>query len=218
MGTVHYSSSVSESNPSIRQDEATLIEATRAGDHSAFTTLCDRHSKRVFNMIYRVTKNREDAEDALQDCLMKAFLHLHQFDGRSSFSTWLTRIGINSGLMILRKKRGCKEIPMETSYDGGETWTNHEIADSSFNPEEEYATRERSLRLSTAVRRLPNTLRAVVEIRQTEELSMREIAAKLEISVPAAKSRLLRARGTLRTLATLSLSSESGSRNVYTSR
>ena len=81
-------------------DEEMLIEAAQAGEEWAFVELCTRNSKRVFNTIYGVTKNREDAEDALQDSMMRAFLHLKQFDGRSSFATWFTRIGINSALMI----------------------------------------------------------------------------------------------------------------------
>jgi DNA-directed RNA polymerase specialized sigma24 family protein len=86
-------------------DDDLLVEAAQAGQEWAFVGLCARNSKRVFNTIYGVTKNREDAEDALQDSMMRAFLHLKQFDGRSSFATWFTRIGINSALMILRKKR-----------------------------------------------------------------------------------------------------------------
>ena len=101
-------------------DDDLLVEAAQAGQEWAFVELCTRYSKRVFNTIYGVTKNREDAEDALQDSMMRAFLHLKQFDGRSSFATWFTRIGINSALMILRKKR----IRLETSMDAtaeGET-------------------------------------------------------------------------------------------------
>jgi RNA polymerase sigma factor (sigma-70 family) len=181
-------------------NEDVLVGAAQSGEEWAFVELCNRHSKRVFNMIYRVTKNCEDAEDALQDCLMKAFLHIDQFDGRSSFSTWLTRIGINSGLMILRKKRSCKEVPMESTFDGGETWQHYDIVDSSPDPEQDFASRQGSLQLRDAIHRLPGTLRSVIEIRQKDGASMREVAESMGISVPAAKSRLLRARSTLRTL------------------
>src|SRR6202142_637146 len=112
--------------------EDRLIAAAQAGHEWAFVELCTRNSKRVFNTIYGVTKNREDAEDALQDSMMRAFLHLKQFDGRSSFATWFTRIGINSALMILRRKR----IRLETSIDAtveGETWQVWQIADHAAN-------------------------------------------------------------------------------------
>jgi RNA polymerase sigma-70 factor, ECF subfamily len=177
--------------------EDILVRSAQSGQEWAFMELCRRHSTRVFNTLYRVTKNREDAEDALQDSLIKAFLHLKQFDGRSSFATWFTRIGINSALMILRKKRVCRETSMDISLDGGDTWHSWDVADHKPDPEKHYVARERSIRLDKAIRRLPNALRTVVEIRQVEDLSMREIADAVGISIPAAKSRLLRARATL---------------------
>src|SRR6202522_3042163 len=142
--------------------EDRLIAAAQNGQEGAFVELCTRNSKRVFNTIYGVTKNREDAEDALQDSMMRAFMHLKQFDGRSSFATWFTRIGINSALMILRRKR----IRLETSIDAtveGETWQVWQIADHAANPEQYYAGCEQSEHLQGAIGRLPNALRAVVE-------------------------------------------------------
>jgi len=174
-----------------------LVAAAQAGQEWAFVELCTRNSKRVFNTIYGVTKNREDAEDALQDSMMRAFLHLKQFDGRSSFATWFTRIGINSALMILRKRR----IRLETSMDAtaeGETWQTWQIADYSANPEQHYVGHEKSMRLKRAICRLPSTLRSVVELGQMEGHSMKQIARNMGISVPATKSRLARAKVALR--------------------
>ena len=128
---------------------------------------------------------------------MRAFLHLNQFDGRSSFATWFTRIGINSALMILRKKR----IRLETSIDAtaeGETWQTWQIADDSADPEKHYAGYERSLHLQKAICRLPNPLRSVVEREQMEGHSMKQIAHNMGISIPATKSRLARAKVALR--------------------
>ena len=178
-------------------NEDLLIRAAQTGQEWAFVELCSRNSKRVFNTIYGVTKNREDAEDALQDSMMRAFLHLKQFDGRSSFATWFTRIGINSALMILRKKR----IRLETSIDAtaeGETWQTWQIADYSANPEEHYVGHEKSVRLKRAICRLPTTLRSVVELGQMEGHSMKQIANNMGISIPATKSRLARAKVALR--------------------
>jgi RNA polymerase sigma-70 factor (ECF subfamily) len=174
-----------------------LVEAARAGQEWAFVELCTRNSKRVFNTIYGVTKNREDAEDALQDSMMRAFRNLKQFDGRSSFATWFTRIGINSALMILRKRR----IRLETSMDAtaeGETWQSWQIADDSADPEQHYVERERSLHLKRAICRLPTALRSVVELGQMEGHSMKHIAHNMGISIPATKSRLARAKVALR--------------------
>jgi RNA polymerase sigma factor (sigma-70 family) len=182
--------------PSIMGDNM-LVAAAQEGQDWAFAELCTRYSKRVSNTIYGVTKNREDAEDALQDSMMRAFMHLKQFDGRSSFATWFTRIGINSALMILRKKR----IRLETSIDAtaeGETWQVWQIADHAANPEQHFAGSEQALHLQRAIGRLPNALRTVVERGQMQGHSMKQIARNMGISIPATKSRLARAKVALR--------------------
>ena len=174
-----------------------LVNAARSGEDLAFSELWHRHSRKIFNIMYRVTRNRQDAEDALQDAFLKAFLHLKSFDGRSSFSTWLTRIAINSALMILRKRRSHPEVSMDASADG-ETWLNWEIADTRVNMEEHFVRRERDTHLKRAIRRLRPALRNVIEIQQAHDGSVREIAEMAGISIAATKSRLLRARTVLR--------------------
>ena len=173
-----------------------LVAAAQAGQDGAFAELCRRSSKRVFTTIYRMTKNREDAEDVLQDSIMRAFRHLKTFDGRSSFATWFTRIGINSALMILRKRRLHFEISMDARVEG-EAWQAWQIADYSLDPEQGCAGRERALHLRRAVRDLPHSLRSVVE-RELQGQSMEQIASGMAISKPAAKSRLSRAKARLR--------------------
>jgi RNA polymerase sigma-70 factor (ECF subfamily) len=178
-----------------------LVAAAQDGQEWAFEELCIRNSKRVFASIYRVTKNREDAEDALQDSKMRAFLNLKRFNGRSSFATWFTRIGINSALMILRKRR----VHLESSIDAiaeGEAWQRLQISDNSADPEEQYAQRERSRHLKQAISALPDSLRHVVERGQLQGHSMQEIARDMGISIPATKSRVARARAVLRKLMT----------------
>jgi RNA polymerase sigma-70 factor (ECF subfamily) len=173
-----------------------LIVAAKSGDHTAFVELWTRHSKIGFNMACRITGNREDAEDVVQDAWLRAYLHLNTFDGRSKFSTWLTRIAINSALGILRRKRARPEASMEIM--DGETWQHWEIADETKNIEELYARHERVERLKRAIHRLQPTLRSVVEIHQSNDRSVKEIADLAGISVAATKSRLLRARKILR--------------------
>ena len=125
--------------------------------------------------------------------VLRAFLHMKQFDGRSSFATWFTRIGINSALMILRKKRIRPETSMDSTVEG-ETWQHWEIAD----PEEHYARCERSMHLKRAICHLPTALRSVVELGQMEGHSIKQIAPTMGISIPATKSRLTRAKVALR--------------------
>ena len=173
-----------------------LVAAAKLGDHHAFAELWTRHSNRAFNMAYRIAGNRDDAEDAIQDAWMKAYKHLNTFDGRAKFSTWLTRIAINSSLMILRRKRSHPESSMEIR--DGDTCQHWEIADQTKNVEDLYATHERLERLKRAIRRLTPTLRNVLEMHQSNDRSIKEVAELAGISVAATKSRLLRARKTLR--------------------
>jgi len=173
-----------------------LVAAAKLGDHLAFVELWTRHSNTAFRMVYRITGNQEDAEDVIQDAWIKAYVHLNTFDGRAKFSTWLTRIAINSALMILRRKRARPETSMETT--DGDPWPYRQIADRTKNVEELYARHERVERLRRAICHLKPTLRNVVELRQSSDRSVKEIAELAGISVAATKSRLLRARKILR--------------------
>jgi RNA polymerase sigma-70 factor (ECF subfamily) len=173
-----------------------LVEAAKVGDRTAFAELWQRHSNTAFRVAYRITKNRDDAEDAIQDAWMKAYVHLTTFDGRAKFSTWLARVVINSALMTLRRKRAHPETSREIT--DGEIWQEWEIADQTQNVEELYLRNERIELLKKAIRRLQPALRSVVEIHQSSEGSVKEIADLAGLSVAATKSRLLRARRSLR--------------------
>jgi len=173
-----------------------LVVTAKLGNCDAFAELWTRHSKKAFSMAYRITGNQGDAEDVVQDAWLRAYAHLNTFDGRSRFSTWLTRIAINSALGILRRKRTRPETPMEIT--DGETWQHREIADETKNIEELYARHERVECLRRAIGRLQPKLRNVVEIHQANDSSVKEIASLAGISVAATKSRLLRARKILR--------------------
>jgi RNA polymerase sigma-70 factor (ECF subfamily) len=176
-----------------------LASRAKSGDADAFVVLSKRHANRVLQATYRVTRNRHDAEDALQDAFLNAFTHIKNFEGRSSFSTWLTRIAINSALMILRKKRNCYEIPI----DGGDgcvgSFVTCEPRSPLRDPESHYVCGERHKLLRKAIHQLPPVYREVIQLQQAEENSMREIAQSLGITVAAVKSRLSRAKSALRT-------------------
>jgi RNA polymerase sigma-70 factor (ECF subfamily) len=147
-------------------------------------------------MAHRITGNRDDAEDVMQDAWMKAYVHLKSFDGRAKFSTWVTRIAINSALMTLRRRRSHPETSVDaTEIDTGQHW---EIPDRKKDVEALYARHERAERLRRAICRLKPSLRTVVEIHQRRDGSVKEIADLAGLSVAATKSRLLRARVILR--------------------
>jgi RNA polymerase sigma-70 factor, ECF subfamily len=173
-----------------------LVAAAKLGDHPAFLELWRRHSKRVFKTTCRITGNRDDADDAIQDAWMRAYLGLNTFNGKAQFSTWLTRIAINSSLAILRRKRAHPETSLE--INNVDTWQPREIADQTQNVEEIFARRERGEQLREAICCLRPILRLVVEIHQANDSSIKEVAVRAGISVAATKSRLSRARKLLR--------------------
>jgi RNA polymerase sigma-70 factor (ECF subfamily) len=174
--------------------EEQLIAAAKTGRRAPFGELCERHVKKVFRVIHRIMRNREDAEDALQDCLLNAFAHVKDFDERSRFATWLTRIAINAALAKLRKNHWKREIPMNEPDPPCELKRHSEIQDDAPDPEETYRLRERREILNTAIWGLRPRARRVVELHQLQEHSLRETAHILGISTSAVKARMFHAR------------------------
>jgi RNA polymerase sigma factor (sigma-70 family) len=177
--------------------DALLVSAAKSGHTIAFVELSRRHHAMVLRKTYRIVQNWQDAEDVLQEAVMKAFIHLKDFEERCKFSSWLTRIAINSALMLLRKKRSFIEISTDALDDESGIWYR-EPRDFAENPESHCARRERERLLKAAIHRLPPLLRDVVQLSHVEDRSMEEIAQFLGISVSATKSRLARARTVLR--------------------
>jgi RNA polymerase sigma-70 factor, ECF subfamily len=186
-----------------RLTESRLIQDARHGKPEAFETLCHTLTPRLLRIAFRITRNQEDAEDAVQDSLMRAFTHLESFRENSSFSTWLTRIVMNSALMIRRKNRTAPQFSSDDVTQSGEARLPLQIPDHSPNPEESYEQRERRTILHQAIRKLRPKMRAVVEIAQLQEMPLKETARVLDISVAAAKGRFFQARVALRRSATL---------------
>jgi len=176
-------------------NEASLLATAKSGEAAALDTLYRAHAEKLFRTVHRITRNREDAEDAVQDSLLRAFLHLKGFDGRSTFSTWLTRIGINSALIILRKKRNSREISADGSGVDETAW---EVPDSAPNPEMWCAERERESFLRDAIAGLHPRMRRALEFHMLQDYSLQETAAQIGISLSAAKTRSSRARAALR--------------------
>jgi RNA polymerase sigma-70 factor (ECF subfamily) len=156
------------------------------------------HSKQILRVTQRITNNREDAEDALQDSFLRAHVHLHDFDGRSSIATWLTRIAINSALMILRKRAGGAQLSFDNGADFGSEAIALIPADQTPTPEAQYADREVRAIVRSEIGTLRPSVRRAFELQTLEERSVKEIAQSMSISVPAAKSRMFHARATLR--------------------
>jgi RNA polymerase sigma-70 factor (ECF subfamily) len=175
-----------------------LLTAAQSGDHQAFAELCRRHSPMVKRRIFSIVKNQEDAEDALQEALFRAYMHLGGFRRTSKFSTWLTTIGTNTALMILRKRKTRKEAKTELLNEESGTWQTTEYVDPSLNPEGLHSRHQIILELRREVQKLRPTLRSIVVQYYGAECSVEESAKTLDISLAAAKSRLIRGRKTLR--------------------
>ena len=145
-----------------------------------------------------MTRNREDAEDVVQQSFQKAFIHLHKFEGESLFSTWLTRIAIDEALMLLRRKRRSREVPISESVTDDEIALPLDLADLRLNPEDSCLRREQERILSAAVNELTPGTRKAIQLRELDERSTEEIAQVMGLSVGAVKGRVFHGRRKLR--------------------
>ena len=179
-------------------DEAPLVDRARSGDTAAFSELVSRYERKIFRLAKHITQNDEDAEDVLQETFLKAYSHLESFQGHSKFYTWIVRIAVNEALMKLRKRKSSRTISLDEPTDTGEDTMVREIAVWEENPEQKYSRDELREILDKAVESLKPAFRTVFVLRDIEEMSTEETASALDISIPAVKSRLLRARLQLR--------------------
>lgn len=181
----------------VKADEPVLVAAAKAGDISAFDTLVNRYERKIFRLTQNITQNREDAEDAMQEAFLKAYEHLGDFAGNSRFYTWLVRIAVNQALMKLRRRRP-NIVSLDEEIDTGEDMMPREIEDWGPSPVDRFEQTEMREILSKVIGELDPSFRIVFQLRDIEQLSTEETAEALGLSVPAVKSRLLRARLKLR--------------------
>jgi RNA polymerase sigma-70 factor, ECF subfamily len=175
-----------------------LLEKAMLGSHPAFIELCRRYNEPLRRRLFRMVLSPEDTEDIVQDTVLSAYLHLGGFRRQCKFSTWFTEIGINKALMLLRKRRARPQVSFDFPSRQNQPCSAFELADPSQNPERSYSRRQIHQQICEAVHNLPSQLRQVIECFYGSECSITDIADVCGISVPAAKSRLLRARRMLR--------------------
>ena len=178
--------------------DVALVARARDGDLQAFETLVRQYERQVFRIAQHITQNKEDAEDVVQDAFLKAYEKLHQFQGNSKFYTWLVRIAVNESLMRLRKRRTGKMVSIDEDVETEEGSMPRDLADWGPDPEQMYGQSELAEILRKTIQGLPPGFRVVFTLRDIEGLSTDETAEALGLSVPAVKSRLLRARLQLR--------------------
>jgi RNA polymerase sigma-70 factor, ECF subfamily len=181
--------------PTHLPNEAALVSAAKAGDTTAFTTLVRQYDRNIYRLALNITGNKEDAEDVLQEALLKAYTKLGQFEGESRFYTWLVRIAVNEALMRLRRRPPQPEVSLDEPIEGSErSLVPKEIEDWAENPEQRYAKVELNRILDETIEKMAPNFRTVFVLRDVENLSTEETARILGLTVPAVKSRLLRAR------------------------
>jgi RNA polymerase sigma-70 factor, ECF subfamily len=180
-----------------KNPDGALLAATKRGDAHACEELVLRYKRRVFAAALRITKNREDSEDVVQESFHKAFLHLDEFQEKSRFSTWLTRIAMNEAIMLLRRRRRALEALPERSDNDVEP-VSATFVDQKPNPEQSCWQRERTELLTEAINRLRPKIRRTIVLCDIEERSAKETAQILGTSISAVKSRVSRGHQELR--------------------
>src|SRR6201995_523287 len=178
--------------------DVALVARAKEGDTAAFEELVRKYERQIFRTAQHITQNREDAEDITQDVFFKAFQNLEKFQGNSKFSTWLVRIALNESLMRLRKRKTAKTVSMDQDVETEEGSIPWDFAEWRPNPEQNFSQAEMAEILQKTIAGLPPGFRTVFTLRDSENLSTKETAEALGLSVPAVKSRLLRARLQLR--------------------
>ncbi|HEV8384201.1 MAG TPA: sigma-70 family RNA polymerase sigma factor [Candidatus Acidoferrales bacterium] len=186
-----------QAHGSVSEGEGTLVAQAKSGDTRAFEELVSRYERKIFRLAMNITQNKEDAEDVMQEAFLKAYAHLDNFQGDSRFYTWLVRIAVNEGLMKLRKRRP-GQISIDEQIETDDDFVARELEDWGPSPEQRYAQSELQEILRNAIGELDPSFGIVFALRDIEDLSTEETAEILGLSVPAVKSRLLRARLKLR--------------------
>jgi RNA polymerase sigma factor (sigma-70 family) len=177
-------------------DERWLVTQAKSGSSTAFGELYDRHRLRTYRTAFRILRNRQDAEDAVQRSFQRAFTNLCRFRGDSTFSTWVTRIAINEALMLLRQRRA--NTRLRENNDDTEATSVLDPADKGPTPEQTLAETERRAAVLQAISHLRESLRTVVLLRELQGLTSAETAQRLGLTVSAVKARTFHARRCLR--------------------
>lgn len=179
--------------------EASLVDAAKARNLHAFEQLVSEHRHRILRLAYRMTKNEADAEDVVQNAFMKAFVHLPDFNGRSKFSTWLTRIAINESLLnIRRRQHRSSEIPVDGLPDADNTKALKEIPAPDPSPEQTCSYHEQQELMGKMIHHIKPIDRGLLHLYLNEDLSYRQIARRLGMSATAVRSRMHRTRMDIR--------------------
>lgn len=177
-----------------------LVKLAQCGDSTAFAKLIENHERLVYNVVYRMLTNHEDAKDISQEVFLKAYKYLDKFDGKASFSTWLYRIAVNTSIDEIRKRKGHETISLDKEKASDDGILKKEYADSSAGVEEQVMAKESISNIKKAMENLSSEHRVIITLRDFQGLSYTEISEITQTSLGTVKSRLARARKTLKDL------------------
>ncbi|HTQ11924.1 MAG TPA: sigma-70 family RNA polymerase sigma factor [Fimbriimonadaceae bacterium] len=175
-----------------------LIERSRHGDHRAFDQLISKHKQRAYQYAFRLTRDPEEAADIVADAFHRMYRALDNFKGDSAFTTWMFRIATNCFLDIRKKKRSKPAISLESTVLTSDGEVSFQFEDTTANPHEKAERAEVMSAVQTAIAMLPDYQRAIILMYHSEMLSYEEIAQALDLPIGTVKSRLNRARLSLR--------------------
>jgi RNA polymerase sigma-70 factor, ECF subfamily len=179
--------------------DRTLLEQFCEGDQEAFEELVHRYETKAFSLAIRLTRNQEDAEEVLQDVFVSIHRKAHLFKGQSAFSSWLYRIVVNAAFMKLRKRKNIQSMSLDDGHEGKSLMESIEQNNQNRPKAFEISSdKELSTILEDSIGQLPLQYRSVFLLRDVEGLGNEEVAEVLDLSIPAVKSRLYRARLLLR--------------------
>ena len=178
--------------------EGVLIQRVLSGDSAAFYDLVSPYEAKAYRAAYAILQNQADAEEVVQEAFLKAYRHLKDFRGEAKFSTWLLQILVNEARLRLRRSRQAPEQSLDEVKENQEGFAPKELGEWGDDPEQKYAAEELRGLVRKAIDALPPMYRVVLVMRDMEGFGNAEVAVSLSLSVPAVKTRLLRARLMLR--------------------
>ena len=183
-----------------RDEISNLIELAKHGSSDAFGEIILKHERFVYNVVYRMLPNPEDAKDISQEVFIKAYRYLSKFDNKASFSTWIYRIAVNTCIDEIRKRKGKETISLDDEIEGAEGSIKNQFADKYVDIERDIIEKEGLESIRQAVNKLSEEHKVVVTLRDMEGLAYDEIADITQTSLGTVKSRLSRARKALKEL------------------
>ena len=176
-----------------RNEDMSLIQEALAGDQNSFSRLRQKYHDAIFNLIYRMIREKDEVEDLTQEAFIKAFGSLPSFNNEYAFSTWLYKIATNNCIDYIRRKK-LQTFSIDKPIESKESDFSFELPDSTYEPDKEMISSQRKKLLEDAINSLPPKYRQVIVMRHQEELEYQEIAQILKLPLGTVKAHIFRAR------------------------